>query len=55
MNRKRSRRQFLQHGLAAGGVLWGYGSVTELEAAKPEHLFRTADDLLALGAKATGV
>jgi phosphoglycolate phosphatase len=29
-----------QNGLRSGGVLWGYGSLAELEAERPAHLFR---------------
>lgn len=36
-----------RNGLAAAGVLWGYGSHEELSADKPQYLFRTPADLLA--------
>jgi phosphoglycolate phosphatase-like HAD superfamily hydrolase len=31
-------------GLAVGGVLWGYGSLAELEREAPEHLFTHPSD-----------
>jgi phosphoglycolate phosphatase len=34
-----------RNGLAAAGVLWGYGSLEELSADKPLYLFRTPADL----------
>ena len=39
-----------QNGLASAGVLWGYGSATELSAENPRHLFRSPSELLALSA-----
>jgi phosphoglycolate phosphatase len=33
-----------RNGLRAGGVLWGFGSRGELEAERPERLFRSPDE-----------
>ena len=35
-------------GISAGSVLWGYGTLPELEAAGPEYLFRRPSEWLAL-------
>lgn len=35
-------------GLAAGGVLWGYGTRGELESASPKYLFDSVTDLVTL-------
>jgi phosphoglycolate phosphatase len=37
------------NGLGSIGVLWGYGSLAELQAASPEGLFERVDELLRLG------
>jgi phosphoglycolate phosphatase len=44
-----------RNGLAAAGVLWGYGSLAELLAEAPEHLFESPADLVLLGATARRV
>ena len=36
------------NGIASVGVLWGFGSRSELQKAQPDHLLETPDDLLAL-------
>lgn len=40
------------NGLTAAGVLWGYGSREELEAARPRHLLARVDELTRFGAAA---
>ncbi len=34
--------------IASVGVLWGFGSRSELQKARPDHLLETPQDLLAL-------
>lgn len=35
-----------KNGLIAAGVLWGYGSRTELEAEAPQYLFEAVSELV---------
>lgn len=37
------------NGLSAAGVLWGYGSLFELEQQRPEYLFNSIEEIKALG------
>ncbi|HEX8834474.1 MAG TPA: HAD hydrolase-like protein, partial [Abditibacteriaceae bacterium] len=37
-----------RNGLQAGGVLWGYGSESELKNQNPQHLFRSPSEWLLL-------
>jgi phosphoglycolate phosphatase len=37
-----------RNGLDSAGVLWGYGSIEELNSEKPRHIFKTPLELLAL-------
>ena len=46
-DRKHDMRAARYHGMRAIGVLWGYGSETELLDAGAEHLIESPDQLLA--------
>jgi phosphoglycolate phosphatase len=39
-----------RNGLQAAGVLWGYGTPSEIESERPHYVFRSPDELLSLAA-----